>query len=251
MLRTAHYAITSTATRAQTAQVAAAVEHLHDAYSAFFRDAIPPNAGATGLQLVLYRDRAEFQSRSRSSPWAEAYYLQPVCHAYYADGANPYHWMLHEATHQLNRELAGFPRAVWIDEGLASYFGASHIENGVLKPGTIDVGAYPIWWLPELALSGDLQDDLRKGSILSLREIITSRRGDIGRSVNPHYIGYWSLTHFLFEYRDGHYAAAYRQLIARGGSLDDFERLIGPVERVQGEWYAYLQQRIGEVRAGR
>ena len=54
-------------------------------------------------------DREEFQRNNRSRPWAEAYYVRPACYAYYGGGReNPHHWMLHEAVHQLNTEVAKY-----------------------------------------------------------------------------------------------------------------------------------------------
>jgi hypothetical protein len=248
-IETAHYTIASTAAPSQTAQVADAAESLHGAYMTLFGDALKSNADRPKLKLVLYKDQQEFKAHNRSSPWAEAFYLAPYCHAYYADGPNPHHWMVHEATHQLNHERARLRQATWMEEGLATYFGASRIRDRTLTPGTIAIDAYPIWWLPRLGLSGNLQDDIRMGRVIPLRILINSRRGDIGTNVNGHYIGYWSLTHFLFHYDNGRYAGRYRQLRASGGSLDDFERLLGPVERVEGQWYEYLQQRVAAVAA--
>lgn len=68
-LQTRHYAIRSTATPSQTAQVATAVESLHDAYIAFFPD-LPVGSGDTKLKMVLYRDQREFKENNRSRPWA-------------------------------------------------------------------------------------------------------------------------------------------------------------------------------------
>ena len=246
-LRTRHYIIRSTATPSQTALVAAAVESLHDAYIAFFPD-LPVGSRDAKLKMVLYRDQREFKANNRSRPWAEAYYRTPTCYAYYADGQpNPYHWMVHEATHQLNREVAGFKRTQWMDEGLASYFGASRIEHGRLLPGTIDTNTYPIWWLTSLALSGDLEDDIAKGRIIPLRELVSGTGPDIGQHVNLYYIQFWSLSHFLFHYNDGQYAARYRKLIAEGGSLEDFEATIGPIDRIQRQWYAYLREKVSSI----
>jgi hypothetical protein len=247
---TRHYTITTTATPLQTARVAEAVESLHGAYSTFFRDLPAIGHDRSKLKLVLYRDQQEFKAHNRSRPWAEAYYQTPICYAYYADGRpNPYHWMVHEATHQLNREVAGFRRIQWIDEGLASYFGSSRIERGALRPGSIDVDTYPIWWLTSLALSGDVEEDIRKGRIISLRALISGTGPDIGHHVNLYYIEFWSLSHFLFHYQGGQYARQYRQLIATGGSLEDFEAVIGPVDRIQAQWYSYLREKITEISA--
>lgn len=242
IIETAHYTIHSSATDEQTAQVAASVEALHAAYAAFFADMPNMETRPGKLQLVLYKNQAEFKAHNRSSPWAEAYYLPPRCHAYYADGDNPVHWMLHEATHQLNREVARFKKIKWIDEGLAAYFGSSWLASGTLTPGKIDQGAYPIWWLPKLELSGDLQEDLRSGTLIPLRAIVSGRGGpDINRNVNLYYIEYWSLSHFLLHYQNGKYAQQYRQLIGTDGTLQDFERFIGPIDHIQDEWYTYLR----------
>ena len=153
---TTHYLIQSSATEEQTARVAEAVEALHSAYATFFSDMPSMGPNPAKLQLVLYKDQAEFKAHNRSSPWAEAYYLPPRSHAYYGDGDNPVHWMTHEVTHQLNRELAHFKLTKWIDEGLADYFGSSWIADGKLTPGSIDPATYPIWWLPRLQLTGNL-----------------------------------------------------------------------------------------------
>jgi hypothetical protein len=247
-LRSTHYAISSTADTAQTRQVMHAVEQLRAAYSAFFPEVRAQREDGQKLKLRLYRDQAEFKANNRSSPWAEAYYQTPVCHAYYGVGErNPYHWMLHEATHQLNRELAGFPRVRWSDEGLASYFGASKLEDGKLVPGTIDGNAYPIWWLSSLALSGDLADDIAHGRIISLRAVIDGSGPPIGQRVNLYYIEFWSLSHFLFHYNGGQYAQGYRRLLAQGGSVEAFEAEIGPVARVQEQWYGYLREMSSRV----
>ena len=241
-IETAHYLIHSSATEEQTARVAEAVEALHAAYTRFFAGTPGMQSNPAKLQLVLYKDQAEFKAHNRSSPWAEAYYLPPRSHAYYGDGDNPIHWMTHEATHQLNREVAHFRKTKWIDEGLADYFGSSWIADGELTPGSIDPATYPIWWLPRLSLTGNLQDDIATGRIIPLRAIVSGKGGpDINRNVNLYYIEYWSLTHFLFHYQEGKYAAQYRQLIATDGTLENFERLIGPIDRIQAEWYAYLQ----------
>jgi hypothetical protein len=247
--QTAHYSIRSTATPQQTALVGEAVEYLYDAYSEFFAGSIPPAGASAKLQLTLYRDQREFKRHNRSSPWAEAYYQAPTCYAYYAAGEkNPYHWMLHEATHQMNNEVAHFARQKWIDEGLASYFGASEIRDHRLIPGSIDVNAYPIWWLPSLSLSGNLQQDIESRKIIPLRALISGAGGpDISQNVNAYYIGYWSLTHFLFHFDHARYADRYRKVIAEGGTLTMFEKNIGPVDQVQAEWYGYLRQKADAV----
>lgn len=241
-IETAHYVITSNATPEQTALVAQAVENLYTAYTASFSEEIKLGANPPKLKLMLYKDQAQFKAHNTSQPWAEAFYRAPWSHAYYdADAKNPYHWMLHEAAHQLRNEVARFPKATWIDEGLAAYFSTSQIRDGKLVPGTIDVDTYPIWHLRGLTLAGSIEDDIRKGRIIPLRDLIAGTGPDIAQKVNLYYIEYWSLSHFLFHYQDGKYAERYKALIAKEGALDNFEKLVGPIELVQKEWYEYLK----------
>ena len=239
---TAHYAILSPAGDERTRAVGAAVEALRSAYADVFPGRVPEQAGDR-LKLTLYADQQEFKANNRSSPWAEAFYLRPVCYAYFpADEASPYHWMLHEATHQLNAEVAGFPKYKWVEEGLGTYFGTSRFEDGRLWPGRIDPETYPIWHLDRMHLSGDLDDDIRAGRWIPIEALITGIDAPpIGSNVNLYYLQYWSLSHFLFHGADGRYAAGYRRVIAEGGTLENVRKYIGPPERLEVEWYAYLQ----------
>lgn len=250
---TARYRIITTAGVAQTEQVARAIERLHDRYVDFFREQLPSSAfdgRSKKLKLTLYRDRAQFQRHNYSLSWAEAYYLTPMCHAYYVEGApNPYHWMVHEATHQLNAEVAHFKKAPWIDEGLGTYFGTSRFVNGELRLGDIDPNTYPIWWLASFPLDEDVKVDIAQGRWVPLRALLTGKgMPPMAGRVNQYYVQYWSLTHFLFHYDGGRYADGYKRLIAEGGTLTNFETRIGPVERIEDEWHRYLRGLVDQAR---
>jgi hypothetical protein len=241
-LDTTHYAIASNAEPGQTQRVGEVLEALHVAYAGFFAGQLPAVAPGTRHQVALYRDRPDFQKHNTSRAWAEGFYRKPVCHAYFdATAANPVHWMLHEATHQLDTEWAGFPRTPWVEEGLASYFGTSRLEDGVLSPGTLDPDTYPLWWLGDIGLSGDLERDLAARRIVPLRELIDADGPPVPADVNRYYLGYWSLAHYLLHGENGRHAAAFRTMVQHGGSLEQFEKLVGPVETVQAGWYAHLR----------
>ncbi len=248
-IETAHYTIYSTATQQQTILIGEASESLYAAYTDFFKDMIDAKEHKGRLRMRLYKDRDEFKAHNWSAPWAEAFYHNPYCYAYYPESeANPYHWMIHEGTHQLNREVAHFKVPEWIDEGLATYFGSSKIRNGRLQPGEIDVNTYPIWILQTISLTGNLQKDINNNKIIPLRALITGTGGpNIIRHFNLYYVHYWSLTHFLFHYTNGKYSDGYKSLIRAGGTLEEFEKRIGSVDRIQNEWYEYLRQSVSEV----
>jgi hypothetical protein len=58
------------------------------------------------------------------------------------------------------------------------------------------------------------------------------------RQTNLYYLHWWTLTYSVFEtpqHRDRALA-----LVQRGGGLDAFEQLNGPVETVQAEWQTYV-----------
>jgi len=241
--QTANYEITSWATVEQTTQVGSTAEGLLRAYLAFFAlddKAVPKG----GLKLTLYRDRAQFKAKHPDPAWAEALYSKGVSYAYFdAKAPNAVHWMLHEATHQLNDQIVHVPKAKYLDEGLASYFGASKFEDYTLTPGSVEPKAYPVWWLGQLAPGTDMQRDIASGRIVPLRALITGQGGpDIDSHVNQWYLGWWSLTHFLLHGENGRYAQAYRELLKGDGSLEDFEKKIGPVDELQPKWYRYFQE---------
>jgi hypothetical protein len=246
VLETDHYRIHYTGTLQQAELIGSAVEKLYVAYTSAF----PPRdvAASTKLTLVLYGSQAEFKQNNRSSSWAEAYYLRPASYAYFSQATNPYHWMLHEATHQLAREVSAFPRNRWIEEGLASYFSTSTLGETGLQLGAIDSQTYPVWWLRSYNLTGNAARDLTTKQFIPLDVLLTGRGGpNVDQNFTAYYIGSWSLTHFLFHHENGKYAPGYKQFLAQGSKPEEFAALIGPVEQVQWEWYRYLielQQRL-------
>ncbi len=154
---------------------------------------------------------------------------------------NPYHWMLHESAHQLNHEVAHLNLAKWLEEGIADYFGTSRLTPHELALGRVDANTYPVWWIDELAVEPELAANLRNGSVIPLRAIVTNRGGpSLDRNVNLYYLHWWTLTHFIFQSQRHRTNAL--MLAQQGGNLDSFERLIGPVDRVQVEWHTYVRR---------
>lgn len=241
---TAHYAITSSATREQTEAVAAAVESLYSSYKSL----LPVATASPKFQLVLYRDQQEFKRNNRSSPWAEAYYRRPRSYAYPAQGDNPHHWMLHEATHQLLVEASGYKLRRWLDEGVASYFGASRLEDGQLQLGRPDPSAYPVWRLAGVALDQRGPPAAEGTPLVRLEQIAEGSGPPIGDNVNNYYVCYWSLTHYLMHGENGKHRDALIDMLAEGGSPDAFKRLVGPYEKIEPRWHAHLKMLVQSTR---
>jgi hypothetical protein len=251
---TEHYVVYSTATLSQTQEIADKVEALYKDYAGLCSGFGDVKTEHPRLKLRLFRDRKEFRRCNRLVGWAEAFYRRPYCYAYYSRAeVNPYHWMLHEATHQLIREVSNLDPPQWIDEGVATYFSTSILSEGGLALGEVDKNTYPIWWLWDIRFSGEVEKDIEAGTIIPLAVILGGKGGpDIDDYFNLYYVHWWSLTHFLLHYDGGVYGQGYFQVIREGGFVAAFERHIGRVERIQREWYGYLREQQQElsVKAG-
>lgn len=128
----------------------------------------------------------------------------------------------------------------WLEEGLAEYFSTSCLTSNALVLGKVDPNTYPVWWIDELATSPDLTENIRNGSVIPLKAIITNRGGpSLNTRFNLYYLHWWTLTHFLFESPRCREHAL--DLLSRGGSLDSFEQTLGPVDQVQVEWHNYVR----------
>jgi hypothetical protein len=237
-----HHSIYSSASRAQTADTAQTLEQLYIAYSNRFGSLDGFQRNPPKLKVKLFKDRAELRRINPGLGWAEAFYRAPYCHAYLSAGEiSPYHWMLHESVHQLNQEVAHLRLEKWLDEGLAEYFSTSRFISNRLALGRIDVNTYPVWWIDELATNPDLAENLKNGTVIPLRAIITNRGGpSMSSHFNSYYLHWWTLTYFLFE--SPQYRERALALVRRGGGLEAFEQNIGPVDKVQSEWHAYVRR---------
>lgn len=251
-ITTEHYLIQSTATAEQTKNVGRVAEILHTEYIAFLDQLGITAKPHAPLKMKIYKDRDEFRFCNRIRGWAEAFYRRPYCHQYFPKHeVNPYHWMVHEATHQLNNEVADFSLPKWLEEGIAEYFGTSQIVSNRLMLGAIDTNTYPIWWINYLASSGSLEDDKTNISVIPLRSIISGSGGPkMNTEFNLYYLHWWSLSHFLFQHEDGKYINGIAQLIASKGDTKAFEKHIGNIEDIEQEWYTHVQALKSELLCG-
>jgi len=93
--------------------------------------------------------------------------------------------------------------------------------------------------MDELATTPDLGKNIRNGSVIPLRAIITNRGGPrLSSQFNLYYLHWWTLTHFVFESPRCREHAL--ELVRRGGGLQAFEQTLGPVDKVQAEWHGYV-----------
>lgn len=96
-------------------------------------------------------------------------------------------------------------------------------------------------WLRRSELTRDWRTNVSNRRVVPLRILIEGTAGpEMDAAVNAYYLGWWSLTHFLLHAAEGRYADGYRAMVRNGGSVAEFERLVGPLERVEQEWYAHF-----------
>ncbi|NLH42971.1 MAG: hypothetical protein GX448_14115 [Planctomycetes bacterium] len=249
---TEHYLIESSATPEQTREIGLAAEIVYDAYAELMAQLDHAARPHPKLKMRLFKDRDEFRRCNRAVGWAEAYYSRPCCYQYYsADEVHPYHWMMHEATHQLNAEVACLVLPQWLDEGLACYLSTSRIVGDRLHLGEVDTNTYPVWWLDSFGFSGDLALDKAAGRVIPLRAILSGDGGpDLNKHFNLYYLHWWSLAHFLMQCDNGACRTGLGRLLVEGATMETFEKHIGPIEDVEARWYAHLLELCKDL-AGR
>jgi hypothetical protein len=244
---TEHFRMDSRASQAATERLGLAAEALYTSYADRFGHLQGFQREHPKLYLRVYRDRDDFKRINPQAGWAEAFYFRGTCHQYLSPGPSPFQWAVHEMTHQLNAEVAHLGLAKWLNEGMAEYFAVSLLIDGQLELGTIDTRAYPIYWLPDLQLTGDMKADVAAEQFIPLRAIVTHRGGpDMDVHFNTYYVHWWALVHFLHHHDGGRWREAVDRLMTAGGGAAAFEEHVGPFAEVEPLFYAYLRGFAGQ-----
>ena len=182
-VETEHYRILSSATDEQTREVGQVAEIVYAGYLQLLGDLGRTPLPHRKLGLKLFQDREEFRRCNRIWDGTEAFYRAPFCYQYYSAGeANPNDSMMHEATHQLNNEVAGLRLSLWLEEGLACYVATSRIVEDSLHLGELDPHTYLVSWIGTINPSGDLDADKQKRSIIPLQRF--SRAGAVRKGTS-------------------------------------------------------------------
>jgi hypothetical protein len=244
-LESEHYKALSSVSIEDTQQALSRLETLYQAYTSFWD--VKANSDNKKLLLKIYSSRKEFKRANPMSGWAEAFYRKPYCHQYIDvwSSIRPYHWMVHEATHQLNNEVSHFQLPRWAEEGIACYFSTSTMADGKINLGVIDWHTYPIWWLNSLGLSGDLARDKTEKKVISIKSIVNDEKPlAMDQYFNLYYIHWFSLVHFLLEGEQGKYRQAFMTRVKTPSGFEAFEENIGPYQLIEQQWYRHLLQMI-------
>ncbi|MEN9354573.1 MAG: hypothetical protein RL318_1898 [Fibrobacterota bacterium] len=232
VLTSAHYRIESLTDSVKTQELLVRVEILYQAFGRALE--LPEPRHAPLLNLRLYRDRHEMHSFESMPDWAEGIYRDGWCIQYLRPReANPWHWTIHEATHQLNAERAQLDLPRWLNEGLACLFSTSRLDSSGLHLGAVDPESYPVWWLKEYRPVGNRIADLRNGKLQSLETIV--RGGGVvpeSGDLNLAYLSWWTVTRFLWS-RD---PVRFFAWVKADRSVEGLERIVGSLKDLEGPY---------------
>ncbi len=244
IVKTDHFKVYSTASVEDTEKTGELAELLYEKYTDVF--GFKDKKIDYKMKLRLFKSRKEFRRVNGIYRWAEAMYYARRCNAYFDKTAeNPYHWMIHEATHQLNNELAEYDIELWLNEGIACYFSTSKIVENKMHLGIIDEETYPIWWFGSFKLTENLNNDIKNKIIIPLRFIISDKGGPPrNKFFNQYYLHWWSIVHFLMEFEDGKHREGLKKLVLEGGTIEGFEKYIGKISDIEKQWNKHLFAKI-------
>ncbi len=164
--------------------------------------------------------------------------------------------LMHEAIHMLDFERVypeGVQPAPWFEEGLATYYSFSHIDNrlrvqpGVVRrTGPIESGRILVQFDPREQLRRHLRRVEEEGPV-GLRELLAAGPGDPlwsgGRAARA-YGASWTLVHFLSHGEGGRYRPLFLQYARREaageGGVAAFERIFGEdLTALEAAWHEH------------
>jgi hypothetical protein len=230
------FVIYSTATPEQVAETCTVAAGVYDAWVGFFAADHELLEDPEPMLVRLFGTRDEFRDVVLDGEgWAEGLYDGYFCNMYWdGDAANPYHWFIHEATHQLNWELGRMNNVQWLEEGIACYFGTSFWREGELALGDPDPDTYPVWWLSEWDLGTQL---------IPLETIVAGEGGpSMDEYFNYYYLEWWTLVHYLVHGQGGANLGALHEMIDDPGlDVPAFEALVGDVGELETGWRDWVE----------
>ena len=231
-----HYHLRSTAPEARSRQAIEAAERLHLGWTQWCGPKTTTHRATHQLRLFATRD--QMRQSIPGLNWAEAIYHDGRCDQFDDRWAErPWHWLVHEATHQLAYEDAHLNLPRWANEGLACLFSTSKTKGTALLLGSVDPETYPVWWLKRTPPGRQMQQDLRSGLLMAPSQILKEPDTiDIGTSVNAHYLTWWSLVHYL----NATDPDSWKQWVLTDGTNAGLARRFGPLSTLDSRWYAHV-----------
>lgn len=146
-----------------------------------------------------------------------------------------WHVIQHEAFHQHLMARLGTTLPIWLNEGMAEYFGESLFTGDGFVSGVV-----PAWRLERVRKS------VAAGETLPLIKLLAVTHEVWNREIRlQNYDEVWALVQFLAHADNGRYQdglVRYLQATAKGQDpLKSFRECIGEPDVIEKQWMAYLQ----------
>jgi hypothetical protein len=141
-----------------------------------------------------------------------------------------WHVVQHEGFHQFAHAVIGGHIPIWLDEGLAEYFGESIFTGDGFVTGIV-----PPW------REQRLKEEITTGQLKALSAMMELSPDQWSAQLNiKNYDQAWSMVHFLVHGDDGKYADAFAQCISEVSQGKTFSNAwrhtIGPADGFEARW---------------
>jgi hypothetical protein len=145
-------------------------------------------------------------------------------------GQETWHVVQHEGFHQFAHAVIGGEMPIWLDEGLAEYFGESIFTGDGFVTGIV-----PPW------REQRLKDEITGGQFMPLSELMAMSSRQWSAQLDlKNYDQAWSMVHFLVYGDDGKYTDPFSQCIAemsRGKPFNNaWQQALGPADTFEERW---------------
>ena len=223
----ARFVVVTDARREETAEaVAGNLEAAYQTFEEIFGGHLEPQPEKYKQVAYFFSSQAalnKVQSDLRNTTLGAGFYKAPGFLAFHQEVLDPGELLgtlIHEAFHSFSDRKLRPPGRVgllWLEEGLAEYFGNSEVKRGRLVPGRALRRKFLIHHGRVLKLDtqtafelGDVKRAVRAGEAPSIAELFSSTRQDFfGEQVRLNYSTSWLLVHFLRhgepEWEDGEF----------------------------------------------
>jgi uncharacterized protein DUF1570 len=193
------------------------------------------------LPVYLYRERSRYYAAG-GVPGSAGVYTgdRLMAHAAVKDRRSLWHALQHEGFHQFAHQVIQGPLPIWVNEGLAEYFGDAIWTGDGMVTGII----------PSSRLRR-VKEMIRANYVLPFLEMLRMEHETWNQQLaSRNYDQAWSMTHFLVHADDGKYRKAFEQFISDVASgrpwemafVNRFGRDIRAFERRYAQWWLSLPE---------
>jgi len=186
--------------------------------------------------FYLFRNEADFIAAG-GKPGSAGVYMNDtrtlMAIAGEALTADTWHTVQHEGFHQFAVAVIGGELPIWVNEGLAEYFG-----EAVFTGDGFVVGVIPEWRRERIVKT------IRARKFLPIRQIMLLTHPEWNADLRlENYDQAWSMVHFLIHAEEGKYRNGFAKFIRAVGAEQPWEKAwlahIGPADGFEQRWRDY------------